>query len=82
MGVVPFHLFFDFEILVGQSLAHLLGLHRENALKRVLLRPQHLDFALVEIELFSKLADHVLSQDGGHENYVTYLERRQLALEI
>ena len=45
------HFFFNFEIFVSEGLAHLLGLHGEHALKRVLLRAKHLDLALVEVEL-------------------------------
>ena len=60
VSVVPFHLFLNFEIFVCKGFAHLLGLHGEDALKCILLGAQHLDLTLVEVELFSQLADHVL----------------------
>lgn len=54
MGIMAFHFFFDFEVLVRECLADLLRFKREHTLKSLLLRPQQLDFLLVIIQLFSQ----------------------------
>ena len=60
VSIVPFHFLFHFEVLVGECLTHLLCLESQHALKRVLLGAEHLHLPLVEVELLSQLADHLL----------------------
>ena len=62
--IVPFHLLLNFEILVSQGLTRLLCLHGQHALEGVLLGPEYLDLALVEVQLFGQLTNHVLSRYG------------------
>jgi hypothetical protein len=63
MGVVPFHFFFDLEILIGERLADFLGLESEHAFKSLFLASQHLHFLLVVVELLGKSLDHIFEGD-------------------
>ena len=57
---MTFHLLLDLEVLVGQSLANLLRLQSEYRFEGILLGSEHLNLTLMEIELLSKLANHIL----------------------
>ena len=66
---MPLHFFFHLEVLVGKSLAHVLGLHREHRLEGFLFTAEHLHLFLVVLQLISKLHDHLF-------------EGAQLALQV
>ena len=51
MSIVAFHFFFDLEVFIGESLANLLCFKRENRLERILFGAEHLNLALMEVEL-------------------------------
>ena len=52
MSIVALHLFLDLEVFIGKSLANLLCFQSENGLECILFGAEHLDLALMEVELF------------------------------
>lgn len=62
MGIMAFHFFFDFEVLVRERLADLLRFKREHTLESLFLRPQQLDLLLVVIQLFSQSLDQLFQR--------------------
>ena len=51
VGVVALHFLFNFEVFVGQSLAHLLGLQSDHVFESVLFFAEHNHLTLVHGEL-------------------------------
>jgi len=63
MGVVPFHLLLDLEVLIGECLADFLGLEGKHTFESLLLTSEHLHLLLVVVEFLGESLDHVFQVD-------------------